>query len=180
MYHPGKANVVADALSRKSLSSLSVLRRISKPLQEDMCRAQIEIIIGKLATMTLQSTLLERIKQGQLTDEYLIKQKNELESGRIMDFSISVNGTMRFKDRLCVPNDEGLKREILTEAHTTPYSLHPGTTKMYNDLRMHYWWPGMKKDIVEFVAKCLTCQQIKAEYQRPAGLLQPLQIPEWK
>ena len=55
-----------------------------------------------------------------------------------MDFSISVNVTMRFKDRLCVPNDEGLKREILTEAHTTPYSLHPGTTKMYNDLRMHY------------------------------------------
>ena len=107
--------------------------------------------------MTLQSTLLERIKQRQLTDPYLLKQKGEVEDGKTTDFSISVNGTLKFKDRLCVPIDEGIKSEILIEAHTTPYSLHPGTTKMYNDLRMHYWWPGMKRNIVEFVAKCLTC-----------------------
>ena len=62
------------------------------------------------------------------------------------------------------PDDEELKKEILTEEHTTLYSLHSGTTKMYNDLKIHYWWPGIKKDVVEFVAKCLTCQQIKTEH----------------
>ena len=103
-----------------------------------------------------------------------------MESGKAIDFKISANGSLKFKDRICVPDNEEIKKEILTEAHSTPYSVHPGTTKMYNDLKMHYWWPGMKKDVVEFVARCLTCQQVKAEHQRPAGLLQPIQIPEWK
>ncbi|KAM6555529.1 hypothetical protein CsatB_002548 [Cannabis sativa] len=82
--------------------------------------------------------------------------------------------------RVCVLSDVELRNEILEEAHTTPYSLHPGTTKMYQDLRPYYWWCGMKKDVVEFVFRCLTCQQIKAEHQRPVGLLQPLALPEWK
>ena len=130
--------------------------------------------------MTLQSTLLERIKQGQLTDPYLTKQKSELESRKSIDFSMSVNGTLKYKNRSCVPDNEKLKKEIHTEAHTTLYSLHPDTTKMYNDLKMHYWWPRMKKDVIEFMAKCLICQMINVEHQRPYGLLQPLQIPEWK
>ena len=75
LYHHGKANVVVDALSRKSFGSLSVLRKISKPLQEEICREKIEIVVGKLGTMTLQSTLLEKIKQVQLTDPYLIKKR---------------------------------------------------------------------------------------------------------
>ena len=184
LYHPGKANVVADALRRKSFGSLSILRRLSKPLQEEICRAEIEIVTERLATieivtarlvtMTLQSTLLERIKRGQLTYLYLIKQKGELESGKSTDFSMSVNGTLKYNNRICVPDDEELKKEILTEAHTTPYSLHPSTTQMYNDLKMHYLWPRMKKDVVELVAKCLTSQQVKREHYRPYGLLQPL------
>ena len=109
-----------------------------------------------------------------------MKQKGELESGKVNDFSVSRNGMLKFKERICVPIDEELKREILTEAHNTLYSVHPGTTKMFNDLKRHYWWPNMRKDVVEFVAKCLTCQQVKAEHQKPAGLLQPIRIPEWK
>ena len=108
--------------------------------------------------MTLQSMLLERIKQGQLTDPYLVKQKGELESGKSTNFSTSVNGTLKYEDRLCVPNDEELKNEILIEVHTTPYSIRTGTTKMYNNLKIHYCWPRMKKDVVEFVANCLTCR----------------------
>ena len=73
-----------------------------------------------------------------------------------------------------------MRKRILIEAHDTPYTAHPGATKMYQDLKKGYWWPGMKKDIVEFVAKCLICQQVKVEHQRPSGLLQPLSIPEWK
>ena len=81
-----------------------------------------------------------------------------MESGKCTDFNMPVNGTLKYKNRLCVPDNEDLKKEILTKAHTPPYSWHPGTTRMYNDLKMHYWWYGMKKDVVEFVAKCLNCQ----------------------
>ena len=64
--------------------------------------------------------------------------------------------------------------------HTTPYLIHPGATKMYQDLKSLYWWSGMKRDVVEYVSRCLTCQQVKAEHQRPSGLLQSLWISEWK
>ncbi|KAL5540682.1 hypothetical protein UlMin_043334 [Ulmus minor] len=69
---------------------------------------------------------------------------------------------------------------VMTEAHNTPYTVHPGTTKMYRDLKEKFWWPGMKRSIAEYVSRCLTCQKIKAEHQRPAGELQSLEIPEWK
>ena len=85
------------------------------------------------------------------------------------DYSISKIDLLRYKDQICVPMDMGIRREILDESHTTPYSLHPGTTKMYQDLQTLYWWPGMKKDVVEYVAKCLTCQQVKAEHSDQRG-----------
>ncbi|WVZ80943.1 LOW QUALITY PROTEIN: hypothetical protein U9M48_028376 [Paspalum notatum var. saurae] len=69
---------------------------------------------------------------------------------------------------------------ILGEAHDTAYSIHPGSTKMYHDLKERFWWYGMKRAVVEYVAVCDTSQRVKAEHQRPTGLLQPLKIPEWK
>ncbi|GKC67080.1 putative reverse transcriptase domain-containing protein, partial [Tanacetum coccineum] len=68
----------------------------------------------------------------------------------------------------------------MDEARATRYSVHPGADKMYHDLRDMYWWPGMKKDIAIYVSKCLTCSKVKAEHQRPSGLLQQPEIPEWK
>ncbi|GJW19848.1 putative reverse transcriptase domain-containing protein [Tanacetum coccineum] len=68
----------------------------------------------------------------------------------------------------------------MDEAHKSKYSVHPGADKMYYDLRDRYWWPGMKKDIAMYVSKCLTCLKVKAEHQRPSGLLQQPEIPEWK
>jgi hypothetical protein len=68
----------------------------------------------------------------------------------------------------------------MDEAHNSAYSIHPGSTKMYMDLKQKYWWNGMKADIARFVAHCDTCQRIKAEHQKPAGLLQPSPIPVWK
>ncbi|PON77542.1 hypothetical protein PanWU01x14_027030, partial [Parasponia andersonii] len=94
--------------------------------------------------------------------------------------SISTEGVIRFQGRFCVPDDRSIKKEILVEAHNTPYSVHPGTTKIYNDLKTLYEWAGMKKDIFKFVERCLTCQQIKVEHKRPVGELQPFQLPEWK
>ena len=72
------------------------------------------------------------------------------------------DGVLRFENRLCVPNDFVLKKEIMEEAHRTPYSVHPGNTKMYCDIRETYWSNSMKKEIAQFVEQCLTCQQIKA------------------
>jgi hypothetical protein len=73
-----------------------------------------------------------------------------------------------------------IKELILREAHDSAYSIHPGSTKMHKDLRTRYWWYGMKRDVAEYVTICDTCQRVKGEHQRPAILLQPLKIPEWK
>jgi hypothetical protein len=69
---------------------------------------------------------------------------------------------------------------IMDEAHKTQYSVHPGSDKMYQDLRGMYWWPRMKADIATYVSKCLTCSKVKVEYQKPSGLLQQPEIPVWK
>ena len=95
-----------------------------------------------------------------------------------LNFQISDDGLLRFGDRICVPNDPDIKNQILREGHNSKYTMHPSSIKMYRDLQSHYWWEGMKKEIAIYVSKCLTCQQIKAEHQRPGGLLQPLDIPE--
>ena len=85
-----------------------------------------------------------------------------------------------YKNRLCVPNDMDLRKKILYENHNTVFTMHPGSNKMYQDIKQYYWWLGMKKDISEYVSKCLTCQQVKVEHQVPSGLLNPLPILQWK
>nr|GFB72182.1 retrotransposon-related protein [Tanacetum cinerariifolium] len=93
--------------------------------------------------------------------------------------------------RLVVPNDVSLRETLLTEAHSSPFSVHPeahsspllvhpGSTKMYHVLKQYFWWSGMKRDVAMFVSKCLICQQVKIEHQRASGLLQQLDIPVWK
>nr|GFC52766.1 retrotransposon protein, putative, Ty3-gypsy subclass [Tanacetum cinerariifolium] len=82
--------------------------------------------------------------------------------------------------RLCVLNDATLREALLTEAHSSPISVHLGSTKMYHYLKQHFWWSGMKRDLATFVSRCLICQQVKIEHQRASGLLQPIDIPVWK
>ena len=180
-YHPGKANVVSDALSRKSMSSLLITQ---KPLLLDLQKLELEIVPeGKvcfLSALMLKSALRDKIIEAQKGDVYLSEIKKKMDEGKMTEFSISDEGVMQYNGRLCVPSDQAIKENILKEAHTSPYSVHPGSTKMYKDLQQHYWWTGMKKDIATFVAECLTCQQVKVEHQRPADLLKPLPIPEWK
>ena len=76
--------------------------------------------------------------------------------------------------------DSELKKAILEEAHNGSFAMHPGSTKMYQDLKVSYWWSGMKRDVSEFVTKCMVCQKVKAKHQVPSGLLQPIRILEWK
>jgi hypothetical protein len=79
-----------------------------------------------------------------------------------------------------VPRREALKKNILDEAHTSRYSIHPGNTKMYHDLRQQFWWTRMKREAARYVSKCDICRKVKADYMKPGGLLQPLNIPDWK
>jgi hypothetical protein len=82
--------------------------------------------------------------------------------------------------QVCVPGIEGLRKEIMSEAHHSSYTVHPRGTEMYRDVKWSYGWNNMKKDIVKFVEQCLTCQQVKAEHYRPVGTLKPLLIPKRK
>jgi len=103
-----------------------------------------------------------------------------VKEGRATDFTEDSQGTLWVKGRIWVPDVGNLRETILKEAHDSAYSIHPGSTKMYQDLKQRYWWRGMKKDVAAYVAICYICQKVKAEHQRPAGLLQPLKVPEWK
>ncbi|NEY37418.1 hypothetical protein GTU99_35875, partial [Streptomyces sp. PRKS01-65] len=87
--------------------------------------------------------------------------------------------TLFFEDRIVVPKGD-LRKVIMNEAHNSLLSIHPGSTKMYHDLKQSYWWTRMKREIAQFVNECDVCRRVKAEHQRPAGLLQPLAISEWK
>ena len=80
-------------------------------------------------------------------------------------------GTLRLGTRLYVLDVDELRKEIMEKAHFSAYSIHPGSTKMYHDLKDTYWWNGIKRDITDFMSKCLTCQQVKLEHQRPSDLL---------
>ena len=84
------------------------------------------------------------------------------------------------RGHLCVPNVGELRQHIFIEAHKSRYSIHPGATKMYRDLLEVFWWNGMKRDIVDFVAKCPNCQQVKVEHHKPGGMTQEIDIPTWK
>ena len=96
------------------------------------------------------------------------------------EFTTKENGFLYYRDHVCVPNDDELKKSILKEAYSGSFAKHPGSTKMYQDLKTSYWWSGMKREVSKFVTKCMVCQKVKAKHQVPSGLMQPIKIPEWK
>ncbi|GJV48441.1 putative reverse transcriptase domain-containing protein [Tanacetum coccineum] len=159
-YHPGKANVVADALSRKVRD---------KPLRV------------RSLVMSTYIDLSERILKAQLE---AVKQENVATEnlGRLLKpiFEIHSNGTRYFRNRVWLPLLGRLGDLIMHESHKSKYSIHSGFDKMYQYMKKLYWWPNMKDDIASYVSKCLTCAKVKAEHQRPSGLLQQPEIPEWK
>lgn len=94
-----------------------------------------------------------------------------------IDFSLNIDGLIRFRGIVCIPNDEEIKNTLLKKAHKTNYSVHPRETKIIKDLQQKFWWPSLKKNVITFVSKRLTCQQVKVEHQRLPELLKPLNIP---
>jgi hypothetical protein len=106
--------------------------------------------------------------------------KEQIREDKAPGFSVDEQGSLWYKERLCVPKVKEIRELILCEAQDSAYSIHPGSTKMYHDLKSRYWWYGMKRAIAEYVALCDNYHRVKAERQRPAGLLQLLKIPQWK
>lgn len=159
LYHPGKANVVADALSRHP---------IGEPLK------------GLCQRLTVIAPLLESISIAQKEAILEENAKRERVSGEIPNLVQDSRGFLTRYGRVWVPFLGGNRQILLDEAHKSKFSIHPGATKMYRDLREDYWWPGMKRDVAKCVEVCLTCRKVKAEHQRPHGKLQPLEIPVWK
>ena len=133
-----------------------------------------------LATFYVRPFLVDQILAGQSQDPQMIKLKEEIDKGKKAEFQIRDDGMIVKGQRMCVLEYGKLKRDIMEEAHSSAYAMHPGSTKMYRTLKEHYWWNGMKKEIASLVSKCLTCQQVKAEHQRPVGKIQLLSIPVWK
>ncbi|GJT57157.1 putative reverse transcriptase domain-containing protein [Tanacetum coccineum] len=95
-------------------------------------------------------------------------------------FEIRSDGIRYFDKRVWLPLFGGLRELIMHESHKSKYSIHSGSDKMYQDLKKLYWWPNMKAEIATYVSKCLTCAKVKAEHQKPSGLLQQPEILEWK
>ena len=133
-----------------------------------------------VAAFHVRPVLVDRVRDLQAQDPYLMKLRSKIEARQQSNFTLRGDVTLVLGKRLCVPYVIELKKEIMEEAHSSSYAMHPGSTKMYRTMRDHYWWRGMKREIAEFISKCLTCQQIKIQHQKPAGLLQPLSIPKWK
>ncbi|KAF5824178.1 putative nucleotidyltransferase, Ribonuclease H [Helianthus annuus] len=157
-YHPGKANVVADALSRKD----TIPKRV---------RALQLTIQSNLPTQ-IRHAHVEALKPENIRAESLRGSRQRLEQKE--------DGAYYVTGRIWVPLYGDLRELVMDEAHKSRYSVHPGSDKMYHDLKTTYWWPGMKSHIATYVSKCLTCARVKTEYQKPAGLLQQPEIPKWK
>ena len=144
-YHPGKANVVAYALSRKIMAALS-LQQSDWRLADDR---------ALLAQLKAQPILKQMIIDAQKKDEEWQKKVQLVRANDKTDFSY---GSLYFHNRLCVPMYNELKKELLHEAHNSMFTMHLGGNKKYQDLKQYYWWRGMKRDVTEYVSKCLTCQ----------------------
>ncbi|KAJ3673166.1 hypothetical protein LUZ60_006540 [Juncus effusus] len=183
-YRPGKANVVADALSRKRYVTLSACIVYNSHVLDELRKMDIELVLpgdkAILASLIFRPTLLDEIRVAQDNDPGFVKIKEMMEEGKYREFRCDSEGVLRVGDGLCVPNISEIKKVILAEAHSSRYSVHPGETKMYRDLKQSFWWRRMKREIAEYVEKCLMCQQIKAERKKKAGLLQPLPVPKGK
>ncbi|GJV35633.1 putative reverse transcriptase domain-containing protein [Tanacetum coccineum] len=170
-YHPGKANVVADALSRKErikpLRVRALVMTIGLDLPKQILNAQTE------------ARKPENIKNEDVGG-MLIENSKDPEKLRMEKLEPRADGTLCLNGRSWLPCYGDLRTVIMHESHKSKYSIHPGSDKMYQDMKKLYWWPNMKADIATYVSKCLTCAKVKAEHQRPSGLLVQPDIPQWK
>ncbi|WVZ58395.1 LOW QUALITY PROTEIN: hypothetical protein U9M48_008672 [Paspalum notatum var. saurae] len=180
-YHPGKANVVADALSRRAHCNVIEAR----PTARVICHEMNEIEMpteqqAELYNLIIEPTLKEQVIAAQKQDKGMAHIREGISEKKRACFTLDDQGVLWFKNRLVVPKDMKLRKKILNEAHTSLFTMHPGSNKMYRDLKQKFWWTRMKREITKYVSECDVCQRVKADHLQPAGMLQPLEVPTWK
>jgi hypothetical protein len=140
-YHPGKANVVAYALSRKSQVNMLAAHPMPYELAKEFDRLSLGFLNNTQGvTIKLEPTLEQDIRKGQEDDEKINEIRQLVIDGKGKDFCGDTKGAVWFKDRLCVPDIKSIQELILKEAHETAYSIHPCSEKMYQDLKKRFWW----------------------------------------
>ncbi|WVZ89414.1 hypothetical protein U9M48_035826 [Paspalum notatum var. saurae] len=180
-YHPGKANVVADALSRKAHCSFIEARPTVRVLCCEIGDIEMPTALeAELYNLVLEPTIKDQIIAAQKQDKGMAHIRDEIDDKKKACFKLDEEGVLWFKNRLVVPKDMELRKKILDEAHTSMFTLHPGSNKMYQDLKQKFWWTRMKREIAKYVSECDVCQRVKADHLKPAGMLQPLAVPAWK
>ena len=146
-YHPGKANVVANALSCKPASLNAIMDSLPPKLRDEITQLNLVIVDASLANiLEVAPTLEDKIRSAQEDDVLLKFHAQRMQEGKTHDFTKDQQGTLRFRGRICVPERADLRKKILAEAHKSSYSIHLGCTKMYEDLRQTFCWDGMKTD----------------------------------
>jgi hypothetical protein len=182
-YHPGKASMVEDALSRKSRCHCLSVEVFSNTLCWEMRKHNLEIVPqGSLNHIAVEPILQDSIIMAQLRDKGVKIIKQQLAQGeeKYKCFQEDPKGILRFKGHMVVPKNHQLRKQIMDEAHLSKFAMYPGSTKMYQDLKQNFWWTRMKREIAKYVSKCDICQRVKASHLRISGTLQPLPIPSWK
>jgi hypothetical protein len=180
-YHQGKANVVADALSCKAFCHCLTVKSPDTTLCQEMERLNLGIVQqGTLMHLKVESVILQKIIDAQRIDRGMKHILEKIEVNKVNCFRKDDQGVIWFKDHIVVPKDAKLRQQILDEAHLSRYSIHPRCTKMYQDLKQHYWWTKMKIEIALYVAKCDTCRRVKVVHMKTNGPLQSLPTPTWK
>jgi hypothetical protein len=140
-YHLGKANVVADALSRRSYANVACVSQFLKELCEEFALLNLTIVVNTME-LEVEPTLEREIRKGQLEDEKIKEIIENIVIGKALKFHLDEHGTVWCGKRICVLDSKLIKDMILREAHNSAYSIHPGSTKMYLDLRERYWCMG--------------------------------------
>jgi len=163
-YHPGKANIVADALSWKY--------HYNSLLEDEFNLLHPAV----LHNITVSCSLERKIIELQKTDVGVFHIKRKIKGQKTKHFRLDERGVLWFEDRLVVPKNHELRNQILDEAHSSKLSIHSGSSKMYQDLKNHFWWTKIKKEIAAYVARCDVCSRVKADHLKPGGQLQPLSI----
>ncbi|WVZ89301.1 hypothetical protein U9M48_035724 [Paspalum notatum var. saurae] len=176
-YHPGKANVVADALSRRAHCNVIEAR----PTARVICHEMNEIEMpteqqAELYNLIIEPTLKEQVIAAQKQDKGMAHIREGISEKKRACFTLDDQGVLWFKNRLVVPKDMKLRKKILDEAHTSLFTMHPGSNKMYQDLKQKFWWT----QIAKYVSECDVFQRVKADHLKPAGMLQPLEVSTWK
>jgi hypothetical protein len=180
-YHPGKANVVADVLSRKAFCHCLTIKTSDIMLCQEMEKLNLGMIQhGTSNHLKLESVIQQRIIDAQRNDEGMKHLHEKIEASKANCFRRDDQGIVWFKNCIVVPKNDEIRQQILDEAHLSRYSIHTGSTNMYYDLKQHYWWTKMKIEIARYVARCDTCRRVKAIHMNVAGPLQSLLIPKWK